>query len=142
MLTADELARGLPLDRTLANLSSVAAWAWLGSTILVLIGVTVGLLIIAARDFMVNGAGVRFRSIACGRQVLDQNQILRPVIDRGSFGGVMYFKRGSRTASVLITHADAFRLSRMPFYHSLPVSPQFARRPELLRKYENRFRPT
>ena len=140
ILTVSELTRGIPLEQVTASLPPTAVWVWLGSSLLILAGVSVGMLAVAARDFSIDGSGVHFRSIAYGRQSLRCDQILRPVIARGSLGGVMYFRRGSRTSSVLITDADAVRLSHSSFYDALPVSPQFAKRPELLDKYEARLR--
>ena len=140
ILVASEVTGGLPFDRVIANLSPTATWVWLGSTLLVLMGVTIGMFVLAARNFVVDSSGVHFQSIAYGRQSLNQDRILRPLITRGSLGGVLYFKRGSRTSSAVITQSDALRLSRLPFYPSLAVTPQFAKRPELLRKYEDRLR--
>ena len=66
------------------------------------------------------------------------DRLYRPVIDRGAKGmGILQFDNGGRRhVAYAITHEDALKLRRLPYYASLRLTPRFARNPKLLSRVE------
>jgi len=117
-------------------------YVWIISTTALFSGVSLSVALSGARTIAVAPGGLRLTTGAGRVHVLPRSGLYRPVLDRGRFGGILYFQdsRSSRQG-LFISHAQARIIASLPYYAELPVYPRYARNPRLLAKVEARLRP-
>ena len=113
---------------------------WIATVPLFFVGTSVWLLFLSAREVEVTDDGLRVTMMFSGKKTIDKSLLLRPVIDRGWFGGVIYLRKGRKFSTLLVSHNQAQEFGRRSFYPSLPVVSLYRRHPDRVAKYETRLR--
>ena len=103
-------------------------------------GASVWLFYLSPREVSMRDDGLRAEMMFSGEKTIDTSLLLRPVIDRGWFGGVIYYRKGRTFSTLLVSHDQAQEFGRQPFYPSLPVVSLYRRNPDRVAKYETRLR--
>ena len=141
-LVAAGAARGRSVVMTFSQMNGTVTFLWLLTSVLVASGVFLYFLLFGAQVVRVEGSELHVRTIASGQRRIAQELLYRPVINRGAFGGVLFFRKGARTASLVVTGEDALMVAHLPVYASLPLCPLYEARPKQVAAYEQRLRST
>lgn len=139
VLTAASISRGQSLDRFLPNLGGGLGVILVLTTCFVAGASFCYYALFAAQSLRIEGEFLLVKTRILGELSISEADLYRPVIYRRVWGGVIFFRKGSRTTSITVTGQDALSVARIPRYSSLPVSPWYEQRPRDVAMYESRL---